>query len=126
MQKGTTMAAIAHMQTVVLDAPDPRALAEFYRTLLGWEITEADESWVDISGNNGWRLSFQRAPDHQPPEWPNPDRPQQFHIDVGVEDIDAAEEQVLALGAKRHQVQPGGSWRVYLDPAGHPFCLCEA
>jgi predicted enzyme related to lactoylglutathione lyase len=118
------MAAIAHMQAVVLDAPDPRALAEFYRTLLGWEITDADESWVDISGKNGWRLSFQRAPDHRPPEWPNPDRPQQFHIDVGVADIAAAEERVLALGATRHPVQPGGSWRVYLDPAGHPFCLC--
>jgi hypothetical protein len=35
---------------------------------------------------------------------------------------------VLALGATRHDVQPGepsgDGFRVYLDPAGHPFCLC--
>lgn len=118
------MSAIARMQAVVLDAPDPHRLAEFYRDLLGWEITYSDETWVNLTGENGQRLSFQRAPDHKPPEWPSADRPQQFHIDLLVDDIDEAEPRVLKIGAKRHEVQPGGSWRVYLDPAGHPFCLC--
>ena len=70
------------------------------------------------------KLSFQLAPDHQPPVWPSADRPQQFHIDVTVDDIGKAEPQVLALGARKHEVQPGTDFRVYLDPAGHPFCLC--
>lgn len=74
-------------------------------------------------------LSFQRAAGYQPPDWPNPVNGQQFHLDVTVDDVDVAEEQVLDLGARRTELQPGmaeedGNWRVYLDPAGHPFCLC--
>jgi hypothetical protein len=50
--------------------------------------------------------------------------PQQFHLDLGVEDLDAAEKLALGLGAVRPDHQPGGDrWRVLLDPAGHPFCL---
>ena len=58
--------------------------------------------------------------------WPSADRGQQFHIDVTVDDLATAEPKVLALGAPRHEVQPPDEekWRVYLDPAGHPFCLC--
>ena len=60
-------------------------------------------------------------------DWPDPKVPQQFHVDVTVDDVDAAEQAVLALGATKTPEEPGvpdGNWRVYLDPAGHPFCLC--
>jgi catechol-2,3-dioxygenase len=119
------MAAIAKMRALVLDCPEPQALAEFYRELVGGEITYADEEWVNLRDADSVLLSFQRAPDFQPPEWPNPDRPQQFHIDVTVDaaHLDDAERQVLALGATKHELQPGDNWRVYVDPAGHPFCL---
>jgi Glyoxalase-like domain len=111
---------------VVLDCPDPRALAEFYKGLVGGKFTYADDEWVSLRDGRDVRLSFQLALDYQPPVWPSADRPQQFHIDVTVDDIDTAEPLVLALGARRHEVQPpeGEPWRVYLDPAGHPFCLC--
>ena len=71
-------------------------------------------------------LSFQRSPDYEAPIWPDgAGRGQQFHIDVTVDNVDEAEQQVLALGATRHEVQPGiaedANWRVYLDPVGHPF-----
>ena len=74
-------------------------------------------------------LSFQAVADHRPPDWPDGDPPQQLHIDVTVDDVDAADARVLAIGATKHAVQPGeaeedGNFRVYLDPAGHPFCLC--
>ncbi len=120
------------MRAVVLDTREPLALAEFYRELVGGEITYADPEWVKLRGEDVF-LSFQLAPDHQPPEWPNPDRPQQFHIDVTIDhdELDAAEAKVLAIGATRHEQQPGEAetdegdgWRVYLDPSGHPFCLC--
>ena len=115
------------MRAVVLDSPDPLALAEFYRILVGGEITYADEEWVKLQGADVL-LSFQRADDYAPPTWPSGERPQQFHIDVTVdrEVLDAAEAKVLAAGASRHEVQPGEAegWRVYLDPAGHPFCFC--
>jgi hypothetical protein len=114
------------MRTLALDTPDPLALATFYQGLLGGEIdADPDEpDWVDLRGD-GVRLSFQEAADHQPPEWGNPAKPQQMHLDLTVDDVEAAEPQVLALGATRHALQPGAdsNWRVYLDPAGHPFCL---
>jgi catechol-2,3-dioxygenase len=120
------MTGIARLRAVVLDCPDPRALAEFYRQLVGGEITHADDDWVNLRDGTAVLLSFQRAPDFQPPEWPGGERGQQFHIDVTVDDVDEAERQVLALGASRHEIQPGidEAWRVYLDPVGHPFCLC--
>ena len=122
------MPAIARMRTVVIDCPDPAALAEFYRRLLGGEITSADDDWVVLETGPGHRLAFQRADEFAPPTWPTGQRPQQFHLDVTVDDIDEAEPAALAIGAKKHHVQPGvaddDTFRVYLDPAGHPFCLC--
>jgi hypothetical protein len=44
------MAGIARMRTIVLDCPDPLALARFYGELLGWEVIYAD----DITGAIKW------------------------------------------------------------------------
>ena len=115
------------MRSVVLDCPDPQALAAFYQGLLGGEVTAAVDDWV-VLVVEGRRLAFQQADDFAPPTWPTGERPQQFHLDVTVDDVDAVEPEVLALGATRHEIQPGevegDQFRVYLDPAGHPFCLC--
>jgi predicted enzyme related to lactoylglutathione lyase len=119
---------IGRLGAVVLDCPDPRALAAFYGELFGWQIEHADESWVTLrggDGDNGVRLSFQRAADHRPPQWPDPGHPQQFHIDVAVDDLGVAEKGALGLGAvPLDSGEPGRTWRVFADPAGHPFCLC--
>ena len=120
-------APLARLRTVVLDCPEPRALADFYRGVLGGEITDAEDDWVTLVVD-GQRIAFQLAPDFVPPTWPGGERPQQLHIDLTVDDVEAVEPRVLALGATRHEVQPGevdgDPFRVYLDPAGHPFCLC--
>ncbi len=105
---------------VVLDCRDPRALAGFYSELLGLPVTYESDDWVVIAENDHTSgFAFQLAPDHQPPAWPDPERPQQFHIDVMVDDPDAAEALVVAIGARR--IAHGE--HVYSDPAGHPFCL---
>ncbi|GAA1670568.1 VOC family protein [Nonomuraea maheshkhaliensis] len=122
------MGGIAKFRTVVVDCPDPRALADFYAALLGWPVTSVEDDWVVVSdGGPPKRLAFQLAPDHQPPAWPDPDRPQQFHLDVTVDDLDEAEAQVIKIGATKHAHQPSedDDFRVFLDPAGHPFCLCR-
>ena len=120
-------APLARMRTVVLDCPEPRRLADFYRGVPGGEITDDDDDWVTLVVD-GQRVAFQQALDFAPPTWPSGERPQQVHLDLTVDDVDAVEAQVLALGATRHEVQPGEAggdpFRVYLDPAGHPFCLC--
>ena len=114
---------IGRLTSVVFDCRDPHGLARFYSELLGLPVTRVDGDWVDI-GDGPVRVSFQHAPDHQPPRWPDPGFPQQIHLDIGVSDIDAAEAKVLALGATRlPSTEPG--FRIYADPAGHPFCLAE-
>ncbi|RFU87937.1 VOC family protein [Streptomyces triticagri] len=122
--------AVAKLGSVVLDCPDPRALAEFYAGLLGGTaVRSADEEegdeWYELEGAEGATLAFQRAPGLVPPKWPSADQSQQFHLDLTVEDMETAEQQALALGATvLERGEPGRTFRVYADPAGHPFCLC--
>jgi predicted enzyme related to lactoylglutathione lyase len=115
--------AIARFPNVVLDCPDPEALARFYGAILDWEV-KAHDDWVQIVADYGDSIGFQRVEDYRAPEWPGQERPQQMHLDVVVDDLDEAETAVVALGATRHEHQPGTTFRVFLDPAGHPFCLC--
>ena len=112
---------IGRLDGVILDCPDPKALAEFYSELLGLQVTNVDSDWADI-GDGQIGLSFQQAPDHQPPRWPDPNYPQQFHLDVRVDDVEEAEPKVLALGATLLS-RDAKTFRVFADPAGHPFCL---
>jgi catechol 2,3-dioxygenase-like lactoylglutathione lyase family enzyme len=110
---------IGRLHHVVLDCPDPRALAGFYSALLGWPVTYDSDDWVVVAANErSSGLAFQLAPDHRPPTWPDPSVPQQYHVDVMVEDVAAATPRVLELGATSLDGQA-----VFADPAGHPFCL---
>jgi hypothetical protein len=61
---------------------------------------------------------------YQAPEWPGQARPQQMHLDLVVDDLDEGEQEAIRLGATKAETQPGTTFRVFLDPAGHPFCLC--
>jgi predicted enzyme related to lactoylglutathione lyase len=115
--------AIARFPSIVLDCPDPRSLAAFYGALLDWKV-DASDDWADVRADYGQCLSFQQVADYTPPVWPGQQVPQQMHLDVVVDDLDEAEAAVVELGATRHDHQPGTTFRVFLDPAGHPFCLC--
>ena len=117
----------ARLQVVALDCPDPRALAAFYAAVLGTAIEDdGEDDWVQLAPRGGTPLAFQRVADHRPPQWPGAEHPQQMHRDLEVDDLDAGEAAVVALGARTHEVQPGETFRVFLDPAGHPFCLVTA
>ncbi|MFH9006415.1 VOC family protein [Streptomyces afghaniensis] len=126
------MPAVARFRSVVVDCPDPRALARFYAQVGGGTPEDDDPDWVVLRIPDGPRLAFQRSPEYTPPEWPRSDRnAQQFHLDFDGgstwEEIDAAEERVLALGARvlDREDYEKKDFRVYADPAGHPFCLCR-
>ena len=117
-------AMIGRLETVVLDTREPLRLARFYAELLGAKITTERPDWVTITDDAGRKLSFQTSPEHAPPRFPDPAGAQQFHLDVRVDDVAAAERQVLELGATRvPEADEDGEFRVYRDPAGHPFCL---
>jgi catechol 2,3-dioxygenase-like lactoylglutathione lyase family enzyme len=108
----------------VIDCPEPRALAEFYCRVLGMRVNEDLGDWVVIGARPGLRqLAFQRAPDWIPPRWPDPAHPQQMHLDIRVSDPILAEKELLALGAVRVPGAPETGFRVFADPAGHPFCI---
>ncbi|NYD43013.1 VOC family protein [Nocardioides panaciterrulae] len=116
--------AIARYPSFVLDCPDAGALASFYGTLLGWQV-KADDDWAEIRPEDGSScICFQQVAGYRAPEWPGQDVPQQVHLDVMVEDLDRGEAAVLEIGAAKAAHQPGTTFRVFLDPAGHPFCLC--
>jgi len=126
---------IASFSLVALDCPDPDALASFYAAITGWQISvpswlDVDvegRRWVELHGGVGATLAFQQIPDFVAPTWPGGERPTQLHLDFDVSDLDAAEPEVLSLGARKAAVQPDpAEFRVYLDPAGHPFCLVRA
>jgi catechol 2,3-dioxygenase-like lactoylglutathione lyase family enzyme len=120
--------AIATFGAVVLDCPDPTALGRFYASLLGGELEAERNEWVELKGAAGGTvLAFQAAPGHVPPKWPSGEDSQQFHLDLMVPDLDAGERQVLELGATvLDAADHSRNWRVYADPAGHPFCLCAS
>jgi hypothetical protein len=115
---------------IALDCPDPRALAEFYGRLLGWQIDEAasDDRWVELADPAGGApLAFQLDPEYLPSTWPDRERPQMMHVDVRVRSLDEGHERALAAGARPLPQPPDrldADFRVYADPVGHPFCLC--
>jgi catechol 2,3-dioxygenase-like lactoylglutathione lyase family enzyme len=110
---------VGRLHHVILDCPDPAALAGFYSALLGLPITYTSDDFVVVAASDtSSGLAFQLAPGHQPPTWPDPAVPQQVHLDIMVEDVAAAGPRVLALGAAKLDGDD-----VYADPAGHPFCL---
>lgn len=91
---------VATYSLVALDCSEPESLARFYADVLGGKVEQYAENWYDLYAPGGVRLAFQRAPGYRPPDWPQAgDNSQQAHLDFDVDDIEQAQEQVLALGA---------------------------
>ena len=114
------------LTATVLGAPDPRALAGFYQRLLGWPLGSDEPGWVTLRAPDGGAgLSFQTEDAHVRPTWPaGPgDQQMQMHLDIEVDDLETAGAEAVAAGAVLADYQPQEEVRVYLDPAGHPFCL---
>jgi len=106
---------------VTIDAPDASGLARFYAELTGMKVAYDGPEGALLSAG-GRNLMFQRIGDYTPPRWPDPAHPQQAHLDLLVPDLDAGEARARELGATR--LDGGGErFRVFADPAGHPFCL---
>lgn len=109
--------------TVTFDAEDINAESMFWAAVFDGEVVGEGE-YREIRCPDGTTpVGVQLAPGHVPMNWP--DTPARAHLDVVVEDIEAAHEEVVSLGATLLQRATGGeNFNVYADPAGHPFCLC--
>jgi catechol 2,3-dioxygenase-like lactoylglutathione lyase family enzyme len=116
---GIMTAMIGRLHHVVLDCPRPLELAAFYSQLLGQPITHQSDDWVVVAASDtASGLAFQLDTVHRRSTWPDPAVPQQFHLDIMVEDPDASGPRVVALGATNLDGED-----IYADLAGHPFCL---
>lgn len=117
---------MVRVRSVVLDCPDPRALASFYADLLGGRAETGDPDWCEVHlGEPSLKLAFQRVSPYLAPEWPD-GRPQQLHLDLTVSDLDTVSRRAQSLGATALTgpvEEPGGVFTVHADPAGHPFCM---
>ncbi|MBB5935047.1 VOC family protein [Streptomyces zagrosensis] len=114
---------------LVLDCVEPRELADFYLAVLDGEVCPgADSDRIDVTGAHGLRMGFRRDLHAIAPSWPRPETSQQAHLELVVDeqDMDAAERQLIGLGARpletREKTGPH-EIRLYADPAGHPFAL---
>ena len=116
----------ARIAMVTLDCAEVAPSAEFWSALLGWEVAASSDDYAMLtSPGGGPALGLGRVDDHQPPSWPDTGR-KQFHLDLAVDDLDAMAARAVELGATLADPQPGETWRVLIDPAGHPFCLTDA
>ncbi|GAB3622399.1 VOC family protein [Mariniluteicoccus endophyticus] len=116
--------AAARLAMITLDAADPAPLAAFWSQVLGWPTAYADDDYAMLAGPSH-ALGIGRVDDFQPPTWPDSGR-KQFHLDLAADDVEAAVARCVELGATRPDDQPGETWVVLLDPAGHPFCVTDA
>jgi catechol 2,3-dioxygenase-like lactoylglutathione lyase family enzyme len=116
---------VARLAMITLDCVDPEASARFWSAMLGWDVAHAEAEYAMLTGPSH-ALGFGRVDDHAPPAWPNERGSKQFHFDLAVDDLDAAEQAAADLGATVLDEQPGETWKVMIDPGGHPFCLTKA
>jgi catechol 2,3-dioxygenase-like lactoylglutathione lyase family enzyme len=114
-----------YIRNIVFGCPDPKALATFYAELLGLRILREDWYVIAKDETSFPRLAFGDGPsEYRAPRWPDPEHPQQLHVDIPVFDMAAAEELAMKLGAIR--LQDKGAYQTYADPDGHPFCFYVA
>ena len=117
------MTVTGTLELVAFDTTDVRKLADFYVQLTGWEVVRTVPDWITVQAEDGQQVAFQQVATHLPPQWPGQDIPQQFHLDLLIDDHEAAAARAVALGAAR--LADGASWITLADPAGHPFDICQ-
>ncbi|MFE6483791.1 VOC family protein [Streptomyces sp. NPDC057757] len=115
---------VARYLAVTFDCPDPTELARFYSEVLSLPVIRSTDDFALVAREGSPGLGFYRLDDYQRPTWPDSSVPKQAHLELGVDDLDAAQTRLFALGAVAADGQPmPGRRRVLLDPAGHPFCI---
>lgn len=114
---------------ITFDAHDPRALATFWATLLGWQVFYDDDPEVLVAPHypttpGSTTLLFIPVPEPKTAK-------NRVHLDLSPTDTtrDEQVEQALALGATLvadHREPDGGGWVTLLDPEGNEFCIVRS
>ena len=126
MLGGMTTTPVTGLIAFTIDCSDAGRLARFYADLMGGEVTGEypEYGYAQVTAGDA-TLNFQKVQDYARPQWPTQEHPQQFHLDLRVSDLAGGVEHATGLGASEAPEQPAAdSYRVMIDPDGHPFCLC--
>jgi hypothetical protein len=117
---------VGKLTQLILGCNDTEQLARFWQEVLDLPEPEGNPDWLTLRWEPVGRLSFHRVPGYRPPAWPGEHGAQHVHFDLLVDDVHDASLVVEKAGASpmTDVLDPGPkAWRVYADPAGHPFCL---
>ena len=112
----------SQIAAIAIDARQPRLVAEFWCEVLGWQITDQDDTGVSIASSDGsWpTIDVIEVPEEKSVK-------NRVHLDVRADGLSTADalERLLALGATRIDVgqEPDVTWVVLADPEGNEFCL---
>ena len=114
---------------VVLDSDNPDELADFYEKLLGWKkrkYTINSVLFYEPDDGMQFQMILQYEENYVRPVWPAEPKEQQqmAHLDFFVENLEDGVTHALSCGAVLSPIQFNDSYRVMIDPAGHPFCIC--
>jgi catechol 2,3-dioxygenase-like lactoylglutathione lyase family enzyme len=120
--------------SVTIGCSQPHELARFYARLLDRVVTTEEPAgpdgggWAQIrppEGEPGPTLNFEYERNFRRPVWPSVPGEQNAsqHLDIWVDDLEAAVQWAVSLGATVAGFQPQERVRVMIDPDGHPFCL---
>jgi hypothetical protein len=117
---------MTRLVSIDFDCSDPAELAGFYGNALGLPVVYSSDDFILLGSEGSPGLGFIRVADYRRPTWPDPSQGKQIHLELGVDELDAAQARLLALGAVEPSAQPDPDQRrVLLDPAGHPFCIAR-
>ncbi|UZN03574.1 VOC family protein [Cellulomonas sp. S1-8] len=128
---------ILRATSVTISTAHPHEAAHFYARLLGGRVVVEEEAapddptgitWAQVKppeGEDGLTINLEHEREWSPPVWPARAGEQRStqHLDVQVDDLDAAVAWARECGAREADVQPQEEVRVLLDLDGHPFCL---
>ena len=107
---------------ITIDAHEPRTVAEFWASALGWRVVEEEDQIVSIAPSDA---SWPTIDVVQVPEGKTVKN--RLHLDLRADGSTAQEEvdRLLSLGARRADVGQGAdvTWTVLADPEGNEFCV---
>ncbi|WP_073950321.1 VOC family protein [Streptomyces kebangsaanensis] len=112
----------AQLRQIVVDCREPKTLVRFWAQLLGGDPVDRARGWSHVEPPGFARLAFQPVPESRAAK-------NRLHLDIAVDDIEAATAEAVRLGAVKvgeTVTDDQGSFQAMLDPEGNEFCFVSA
>ena len=120
------MTATPTLKMITLDCPDPARQRSFWSELLGWDVAAMEDDYAMLTGPGASRWASARSPTTSRRAGPTSAAASSSTSTWPARTSRRPAARVTELGGSVPDEQPGETWTVALDPAGHPFCLTAA